>query len=373
MLEIHVGCAPDDQPATDSNDAPSVDAADTVYTNGRIYTVNEAEPWTEALAVRDGKIIVVGSNADVEAVTGDNTKTVDLGGRMAMPGLIDSHSHPMAVSVDKANLNLVNRDSEEALLAEIEAYANANPDVPYIRGGNWNLGVFSNNSPRKELLDAIVPDRPVYLYSQTGHEAWVNTKTLELIGLADREQDNQYSWDVDPETGEPSGTIREYSMSLVERALGGADPEVLAPALEETVQLFTEAGFTSIKEAGAEVWTTRAANLLDEQGRLNIRFFPAWFHMAHNGAMTPEESKAVAARWQEFVTPMVYPRYAKMYADGASNSYSALLLEDYADRPGFKGAMHFPYQCLENSNTIHHLDQLSPKWMMRSTDYTETG
>ena len=86
----------------------------------------------------------------------------------------------------------------------------------------------------------------------------------------------------------------------------------------------------------------KAANLLDEQGELDMRLLPSWFHRAHMGAMTAEESFAVAERWEDFKSDRVYPRYVKMYADGGSNTYSVLLFDDYADRPGFKGATHFP-------------------------------
>jgi predicted amidohydrolase YtcJ len=188
-----------------------------------------------------------------------------------------------------------------------------------------------------------VPDRPVYIYSQTGHEAWVNSKALELAKLDGRKQDSQYIWDVDEKTGEPSGTIKEYCMSLLEQALEPTAPEKLAPELAKLVETFNASGFTSFKEAGAEVWTVTAANILDRKGELNARVFPSWYHLGHIGAMTSEESKAVAADWEKYRTPMVYPRYVKMYADGSPSSHSSLLFEDYSDRPGFKGDISFPY------------------------------
>ena len=319
--------------------------ADTVYTNGKIYTVNEKQPWAEAVAIQDGKFIKVGSVDNMKPLIGDRTEVIDLGGKMAMPGLIDVHNHATGASMGKANLYIKNPGDMDKMLAEIKAYAEANPDLPFIRGEAWNLGVFPGNSPRKELLDAIVPDRPVYFYSQTGHEAWVNSKTLELIGLtAKSKQDNKYIWDVDATTGEPTGTIKEYAMSLVEQALEPTDSRRIAPKLRETMESFSAHGFTSMKLAEGEVTWVQAANLLDREGKLGVRLFPSWFHRAHNGAMKPEESYAVAKRWREFVTPMVYPRYVKMYADGSSSSYSSLLLDDYADRPGFKGSLSFPYE-----------------------------
>ena len=338
------GCSPADQPAAESSKAAASDTADTVYTNGKIYTVNDAQPWAEAVAIKDGKFQVIGSAADVAAVTGESTTVIDLGGKFAMPGLIDAHTHLMAISVDRVNLSITNANDKDAMLEEIKAYAKANPDAPYIRGGNWNLGVFENDSPRKEWLDAIDSTRPIYLYSQTGHEAWVNSAVIDLIDIKNREQDNRYIWDVDPETGEPSGTIREFSMSLVEQALEPAKSERLAPELATLITQFSEQGFTAAKEAGAEVWTVQAANMLDKAGTLNMRLFPAWFHLGHIGAMTAEQSKATAAKWEDYESAMVYPRYVKMYADGSSISHSSLLFDDYADRPGFKGAISFPYE-----------------------------
>ncbi|MEE8594391.1 MAG: amidohydrolase family protein, partial [Gemmatimonadota bacterium] len=154
--------------------------ADVVYTSGRIYTVDEAQPWAEAVAIKDGKFLVVGSNADVEAVTGDDTEITDLEGRFAMPGLIDSHNHALGAAEGWANLRISDPTDAAAILEDVRAYSEANPDLPVIRGEAWNLGVFPNNSPRKELLDEIVPDRPVYLISQTGHSAWANSNALEL-------------------------------------------------------------------------------------------------------------------------------------------------------------------------------------------------
>lgn len=307
--------------------------------------MSEAQPWAEAVAIKDGKFLVVGSAADVEAATGSGTEVIDLEGRMAMPGFIDAHNHATGASMSKANLYISNPSDADAILAEIKAYAEANPDLPFIRGEAWNLGVFPGNNPRKEWLDEVVPDRPAYFYSQTGHEAWVNSKTLELIGLtAESEQDNKFIWAVDPETNEPTGTINEFAMSLVEQALAPTDADRIAPRLAETLAAFTEYGFTSLKLAEGEVSWVQAANQLDESGQLEMRLFPSWFHRSHSGAMKPEQAFDVMGRWREFQSEKVYPRYVKMYADGGSNSYSSLLLEDYADRPGFKGSLHYPYE-----------------------------
>jgi predicted amidohydrolase YtcJ len=312
--------------------------ADVVYTNGKIYTVNDTQPWVEAVAIKDGVFVAVGSSADIAAVTDEATEVVDLGGRMAMPGLVDVHNHMTGASVAKANLSLSNPNDQVAMLAEIKAFAEANPDLPYIRGEAWNMGVFPNDSPTKELLDVIVPDRPVFLLSQTGHEGWVNSKTLEMIGIdADSEQTSLLKWDVNPDTNEPTGNVREYVLGLIEQVLDPADPERLAPAIQELVSGFSANGFTSLKLAEGEIPWVQALNSLDERGDLEIRMFPSWFHRSHMASMSAEESRATAARWEEYKSDRVYPRYVKMTYDGGPNSRTVLLFDDYSDKPGFKG------------------------------------
>jgi hypothetical protein len=346
------GCSPEDQSTAESGKAVVSDVADTVYTNGKIYTVSEAQPWAEAVAIKDGAFIVVGSNADVAAVTGDATVVVDLGGRMVMPGMVDTHNHLGGASLGKANLYLSNPNDRDQMLADIKAFAAANPDLPFIRGEAWNMGVFPNNSPRKEWLDKIVSDRPVYLLSQTGHEAWVNSKTLEMVGIdADSEQTSLLKWDVNPETKEPTGNVREYILSKIEQALGPIDPERLAPAVRANIAPFSEYGFTSLKLAEAEVSFVQAYNLLDERGELDIRLFPSWLHRSHMAAMSAEDSRATAARWEDFRTDRVYPRYVKMTFDGGPNSRTVLLFDEFSDTPGFFGTTTMTTEEITNDMT----------------------
>jgi len=338
VFAFGAGCA-----ETTTTGDSSGEAADTVYTNGKIYTVDEAQPWAEAVAIKDGKFLVVGSNADVKGVAGDGTEVVDLGGRMAMPGLVDVHNHLTAAAMSKANLYLSNPNDQVAMLAEIKAYAKANPDLQVIRGEAWNMGVFPEDSPRKELLDEIVPDRPAFFMSQTGHEAWVNSTMLETIGIdASSEQTTLLKWDVDPETNEPTGNIREYTLGLVEQALDPIEPERMAPAAQSMLSGFSENGFTSLKLAEGEIPWVQALNLLDEQGDLDVRMFPSWFNRSHLASMTAEESRALAASWEDFKTERVYPRYVKMTFDGGPNSRTVLLFDDYTDRPDFKGTTTLP-------------------------------
>jgi len=170
----------------------------------------------------------------------------------------------------------------------------------------------------------------------------VNSAALELIGIdAGSEQTNQLLWHVDPESNEPTGTIAEYTMGLVEQALAPTGPERVAAEIRTTQELFSRRGWTSLKLAEGEIPWVQALNLLDERGQLDVRAFPSWFHRSFQASMSAEESRAVAARWQEFESDMVYPRYIKMYMDGTPTTGTALMLDDYEGQPGFKGRINF--------------------------------
>ena len=163
---------------------------------------------------------------------------------MAMPGLVDVHNHLTGAAMSEANLSIENRTDQEAMLAEIKEYAAANPDLPYVRGEAWNMGVFPDESPRKEWLDEIVPDRPAFLYWSSRvipHD--VNSKALELIGVDENtEQTDTFIFDVDPATNQPTGTIKEYALGAMEQVLEPIDPDRLAPNLQDTIGTFSKYG-----------------------------------------------------------------------------------------------------------------------------------
>ena len=154
-------------------------AADLVFVNGAVYTVDATRSWAQAVAVRDGRIALVGTDDDVRAAVGRGTEVVDLAGRMLVPGFQDAHVHPVSAGIDMLECDLHDLDSKAGYLAAIAAYAEANPDEPWILGGGWSMDVFPRGCPSKDDLDAIVPDRPVFLPNRDGHSAWVNSVALE--------------------------------------------------------------------------------------------------------------------------------------------------------------------------------------------------
>ena len=349
-----------DTPGTE----PVVDAADTVYTNGRIYTVNESRPWAEAVAIKDGKFIVVGSSADVDAVTGDGTEVADLGGQFVMPGIVDMHAHPFTgVDLGTGGANLSDPGNLNAVLADVKAHIEANPDKDVVLGGNWLIGgaLHPNDSPDKALLDEIAPDLPVFLLSQSGHSAWVNSKALELAGIdEDFENTGAYIFDRYEGTNEPSGTARESGMVLIMNALHYLDPAEFAEFLVDEVARYSRYGVTAIQPAeGSPSWYKGAA-LLEEQGRLNVRLFPAMDWLTSQlRVLNDEETDAFVGDLATYQTDQIRTHYVKIFADGAADSHTLLMKEPYADDPGNYGSMYLPVEKYREAILDMHSREIS--------------
>jgi predicted amidohydrolase YtcJ len=314
--------------------------ADTVYTNGKIYTVNEGQPWVEAVAIKDGKFMVVGSNDDVQAATDDATVVVDLGGKFVMPGIFDLHTHPFITPwYGSMNMPLQNPADADAILEEIRNYAEGNPEKEWIMGGQWSLGVFPDDSPRKELLDDIVPDRPVALLDQTGHSMWINSRAMELAGInADSPTSQLIVIEKDPETGEPTGTIREQAIQLVERVIKQATAEEYVEPIAEVMEMFVSYGVTSQETAEGHRVPLEALKLLEADGHLDQRVFVAWDWITTlNLAYSIEDIENQIENRDIFASDLVYPNYVKIFGDGSPAARTSALLEPYEGESDFHG------------------------------------
>jgi len=350
LFLILIACSPSSEVETSRQSAAQPASgetetiADVVYTNGKIYTVNESQSWAEAVAIKDGAFFKVGTTEEAQGLIGEETEIVDLDGRLVLPGFINAHAHPLSVANGWANLKVNDPDDADAIVAQVKAYAEANPDLEAIRGEAWNLGVFENNSPRKELLDAVVPERPVYLISQTGHSAWVNSVALDMAGItSETEQTAAFLFDTDPDTGEPSGTVREFGMGAVEKILPTTSPERYALSLEKIAHSFNRYGFTTVIAAeGARAWI-EGTRYLEDQGGLTFRVFVAWdWALSHYLTTSVEAADANIDNWEDYASDLVYPHYVKLFYDGGPDSYTAALFEDYEGRPGYTGSSNRP-------------------------------
>ncbi|MDG1857687.1 MAG: amidohydrolase family protein, partial [Emcibacteraceae bacterium] len=157
--------------------------ADHVFTNGNVYTVDNAAPWAEAVAIKGDKIIFVGLEAEIENFIDAETVQHDLKGRLLLPGFIDSHTHSILGGGYVNALSLNSSGGPDELLIEIATYAENNKDMPVLFGFGHNASAFGPEGPTKEMLDGVVSDRPIFIMDEGFHSGWANSKTMELLGI----------------------------------------------------------------------------------------------------------------------------------------------------------------------------------------------
>ena len=304
--------------------------ADTVYTNGRIYTVDGATEWADAVAIKDGKFIVVGSNDDVATVTGDTTVVVDLDGRFAMPGLIDPHTHMFE---DYHNQNFAfgieDNSSMESILAAVETHVEANPGDGWITGGSFPNGLFPNDSPPKEALDDIVPDRPVCLADQSAHAWWCNTKALEMTGIiGDAEIRDGAIIDRD-EDGNVAGTVREHAIGHMRQFIPPIAQDEWEAVGRGFMAWLNSMGITSVQLAAGNEAHLKAATKIEAEGDLSVRLAVALNYGYFDSPESLEEEYEFIQRAGAYKTEFVDPGYTKIFMDGTPTSRTGWLIEPY--------------------------------------------
>jgi predicted amidohydrolase YtcJ len=227
--------------------------ADLVFHRGAVYTVDAARSWATAVAIRDGRIVYVGSDSLPPGLKGPATEVVDLQGKMVLPAFQDGHVHPISAGVELGECTLDDLTTAGAIADSIRSCARAQPDRPWVRGGGWQLPVFADANPSKQLLDQAVPDRPALFYAADGHSAWANSRALVLAKITRQTPDPPNGRiERDRRTGEPSGTLREEAIGLVSRVVPPRSPAELARGLERATRLANRFGITTMFSAATD-------------------------------------------------------------------------------------------------------------------------
>ncbi|MDH3439259.1 MAG: amidohydrolase [Gammaproteobacteria bacterium] len=311
--------------------------ADMVLTNGRVYTVDEARSWAEAVAISDGRISYVGTSAGAAPLIGSNTTVVDLGGRMLMPAFQDSHIHPIGAGIEASRCNLNDLDSVAGYRSAIGEYAAANPDVEWITGGGWSMSEFGpGGRPSKSIIDELVPDRPVYLSSADGHTGWANSRALEIAGITnDTPNPPDGIIDRDPETGEAIGSLQEGAMRLVTRHIPEDSLQDRISGLRYSIDMLHGYGITSITDAIVNRPELETYEALDERGELDLRVIGSLWWNRNEGI---EQLDDLIALREEFDNGgQLRPTTVKIMQDGVMENYTAAMLEPYLVPSGTKG------------------------------------
>jgi predicted amidohydrolase YtcJ len=312
--------------------------AELVLKNGYIYTVDAGRSVAEAVAVKDGKFIYVGSNGGVGEYIGQETEVIDLGGRMVLPGFIDSHCHPAYGAAHQLFDVMFNGlDTIEEYQNAIRAFVARHPDAGYIKGRGWKNTLFGKTGPDKKLIDEVVSDIPVALDDDGGHSTWVNSKTLALAGITRATRDPQNGKiERDPATGEPSGTLREGADQLIAGLFPDYTVEQLMQALVAYQKMAASLGITTAHDANVDAGGNdfNAYKNLEKENRLAMRFRASLFV---DPALGLEQVRQLIAARGKSSGPLFQANGAKIFIDGVVEGSTAYLKEPFHHLPGFRG------------------------------------
>lgn len=311
-----------------SRDEGAVAPADLALNNGAVYTVDGARSWAEAVAIREGRIVYVGTNGGLEAHLGPKTRVVDLKGRMLVPGFQDSHVHPISAGIEASACNLNGLQTVEQYVSKIKEYADAHPDAAWITGGGWLMSAFGpGGRARRELIDAVVPDRPVILSSTDGHTAWANSKALEIAGITDDTPDPPDGRiDRDPKTGEAVGSLQEGAASLVYSKTPETTPEQRQAGLRFAIEHLNGFGITAVQDASVDEEDLKAYQALDQAGELSLHVVGSIWWERDQGLEQIENIKRLS---NTYTKGRIDAKTVKIMQDGVIENYTAVVLEPY--------------------------------------------
>ena len=307
--------------------------ADLLFTNGPVLTP-EGRTAT-AVAVTGDRITAVGHD-EVHDLAGPGTQVVDLAGRLLLPGFQDAHVHPVPAGLELTQCDLTGAKTAADTLAAVRAYTDAHPGREWITGGGWSMEAFEGGTPTKELLDSVVPDRPVYLPNRDHHGAWVNSRALELAGIT-RDTPDPADGRIERDTsGEPAGTLQEGAMQLVGRLTPPTTPADRLAALLHAQRHLHALGITAWQDA----IVGRFAGMADpsdayltaaRDGSLTARVVGAlWWDRERGAEQIPELAERRAA--------LSHGRFragsVKLMLDGVAETGTAALLDPYLDKCG---------------------------------------
>jgi predicted amidohydrolase YtcJ len=293
---------------------------------GDVWTSDAARSWAKAVAVKDDRIVAVGTEDEVRERVGTAAHTIT--GAMIVPGFQDAHVHPSVGGRNLLNVNLDDLHAKDDYLARIKAFADAHPDLPWITGGGWYNPVFaSTDGPRREDLDAIVPDRPVFLINTDVHAAWANSKALEVAGIT---ADTPDPWDGylvrDPD-GAPTGCLQEGAAYDVWRTvLPRPDTAGWIECLKVAQRELHALGITAWQDAWVEEDLLRAYRQMDDAGDLTMRVVASLWWDRHRGIEQVDDLRTM----REWGTGgLVNASTIKIMLDGCPESCTASVLDPY--------------------------------------------
>jgi predicted amidohydrolase YtcJ len=330
-------------------------SADTVLIHAEIYTVNAEEPRAQAIAIREGKIIAVGSDKAIDSYRDSSTKVIDAKKHMVLPGFVDAHVHIMAGAAQLEQVSLNDAKTLGDFQKLVKDYAAAHPEKKWIQGMGWYYSIFgSSGLPDKKFVDEIVSDRPVYLLAYDGHSSLANSKALEAAGITRKMPDPPNGIVVrDPATGEPTGVLKEAAGQLVAKVIPQPNYEEERESLVKAIHYASSLGFTRLISAGADAERVELFDEIHQKGELTTRLYMARFV---NPPLTPDVIRILEQNRDKYSDDWIDLGTAKFLLDGVIEAHTAAMIEPYEKDPGNRGNLYFdPEQYSESVARLNRL------------------
>ena len=326
--------------------SPQTPTASLVVTGARVWTGDAALPWAEAVAVAGEEILAVGSNEEVAGLVGDDTTVIATEGGMLLPGFIDTHVHFLAGGAAIASVQLRDARTPEEFVRRVGAFAAKIEPGEWIMGGTWDHTNWGGELPRRDWIDAVTPDNPVWIARLDGHMALANSIALKEAGVDADTPDVAGGEIIRDEAGRPTGILKDNAMLLVQEAIPEPTERQLDSYLDAAMQYVAANGVTSVHDMFdnvADGWvgleTYRRA---EARGDLITRIY----------AVTP------LVEWRKLAQDIdrngrgnewLRTGGVKGFMDGSLGSHTAAMLEPFTDTPDESG---FLLDSLENLRTM---------------------
>ncbi|HKR86394.1 MAG TPA: amidohydrolase [Terriglobales bacterium] len=333
-------------------------AADLILIHARIYTANSAHIWAEALAIREGKLLAVGTDKEIEQYRSPNTTVIDAKDRLVLPGFTDCHVHFLDGSFALRQIDLEDAKDLAEIQRRVKTYADAHPQDAWLLGRGWSYPLFPPTGlPNKKDLDAIIADRPVYLEGFDGHSWWANSKALESANITKDTPDPPGGAIVrDPNTGEPTGAIKEDAAdAIVRRAIPDPGREAKLRALRAGLKHANELGITRVHVMGGVnpgEGDLNDAGLLEElrkDGELTVRFYLAY--RVEPPRVTDEQIAEIERARERYHDDWIAAGGVKFFLDGVIETHTAAMLQPYSDDPSLSGQLLWDPEQYKNAVT----------------------
>ena len=323
---------------------PRSEVADVVFTNASVYTVDEAQPWAEAVAVKGNEIVYVGDAGGAETWVGKATEVRDVGGQLLLPGFIDSHMHPVSGGAYIEALSLDTYGTVDDWVKAVADYAAANEDAPVLFGYGFLATTFGPIGPTRQLIDAIVPDKPVLIMDEGFHAAWANTAALEALNITQDTPDPVpgFSYYKRDANGDATGYLLEGTASVAMDQLDVITEDVVVEGMGILIDIMNAYGVTAAFDAGASDYTDILESVLqrvENSGDMTIRLVGSY---RPDGPEDAADAIKQTKNWSQRLKGQRYHyNTLKIMDDGTVEGRTAAMFEDYQGEPGNSGETVF--------------------------------